>query len=132
MLKSCTYCGKIHDSHYECPEKTRTRTRYCNDTMASHLRSLSRWQKTRDYIRERDHNVCQLCLKNYPGTLRPYETEGLSVHHIDKIEDDSSKAFDEYNLITLCRVHHELAESGEIDKEILRAIAKENSDAATR
>lgn len=50
------------------------------------------------------------------------------MHHITKLEDDESKAFDELNLITLCSVHHEMAEAGQIDASILRAIAKENSE----
>ena len=71
--------------------------------------------------------MCQLCLRNYTGTLRPYETDDLSVHHITKIEEDASKAFDEDNLITLCRVHHEMAEEGKVSQTELIDIAIENS-----
>ena len=127
MLKACTYCGRIHDSRYECPAKAARKQEYEKDTLASKTRSKSLWQKIREYIRKRDHEVCQLCVRNYTGTLRPYETEGLSVHHITKIEEDSSKAFDEYNLITLCRVHHEMADRGQLDSAELRRIAEENT-----
>ena len=127
MLKSCSYCGRVHDSGYICPKKAAMTQRYPKDTRASNIRNSSRWQKTRDHVRQRDHNVCQLCLRNYPGTIRLYETEGLSVHHIIRLEDDESKAFDEDNLITLCRIHHEMAEEGKIRGAELLRIAKENS-----
>lgn len=126
MLKACTYCGRIHDGRMDCKAKQEVSQRYPKDTLASKTRSLSHWQKTRAYIRKRDNNVCQCCLRNYAGTIRPYENEDLSVHHITKIEDDASKAFDEDNLITLCRIHHEMADRGEIDRNELIAIAEEN------
>ncbi len=128
MLKACSYCGRIHDSRLICLPKQARLNRYPKDTEAAKTRSSSRWQKTRDYIRQRDHNVCQLCLLNCAGTIRPYEGEGLSVHHIIKLEEDSTKAFDEDNLITLCRVHHEMAEEGKIDRGALLDIAKRNGE----
>ena len=135
MLKTCSYCGRVHDSAYVCPKKREATNRYPKNTLAARTRSLSRWQKTRDYIKRRDHGVCQLCLRNYTAgdiaTLRPYEDEDIEVHHITSIEDDADKAFDEYNLISLCRFHHELAEKGAIPKRILFEIAKENADAGT-
>jgi 5-methylcytosine-specific restriction endonuclease McrA len=67
-------------------------------------------------------------LRNFPGTIRPYETDGLEVHHITKIEEDETKAFDEDNLISLCRVHHEMAEQGRVTAKDLVAIAKENNE----
>ncbi len=39
-------------------------------------------------------------------------TSGLSVHHIVPLAVDYSMRLDDNNLITLCRSHHELAESG--------------------
>lgn len=127
MLKSCSYCGRVHDSRIDCAAKRVMKAKYEKNTLTSKTRSLSRWQKTRAYIRQRDNGVCQLCLRNYAGTIRPYETDSLSVHHIIKIKDDASKAFDEENLITLCRVHHEMAEEGEISQTELIKIATENS-----
>lgn len=132
MLKSCAYCGRIHDSRDPCEEKKKAGSRYPKDTMATKTRSSSRWQKTREYIRQRDHGVCQLCLRNYAGTLRPYETGELSVHHIVPLEEtvawdnNTEKAFDHENLITLCRIHHEMAEQGLISREALENIAREN------
>ena len=128
MLKSCSYCGRIHDSRQECPARKKAMAVYEKNTLAAKTRNKSRWQKTRAYIRNRDHQVCQLCLRNYPGTLRPYETGGLGVHHIVKLEEDASKAYDEDNLITLCRVHHEMADRGEVSQAELIRIAIECSN----
>ena len=133
MLKACSYCGRVHDSRHVCPAKQTATRRYPKDTQASLTRSSSRWQKTRDYIKRRDHGVCQLCLIEYPenktgAALRPFETDDLSVHHIIKLEDDINKAFDEDNLITLCRRHHELADNGAISLSLLQDIAKQNGE----
>lgn len=132
MLKACACCGRVHDSRYICPARQKAMQKYPKDTPAAKTRNTSRWQKTRDYIKRRDHGVCQMCLKEYAanntGTLRPYEVDDLSVHHIVKLEDDIDKAFDEDNLITLCREHHERAEAGLISQALLLKIAKENGE----
>ena len=128
MLKACSYCGRVHDRRLQC--RPLQSAKYApKDTRAAHIRGTNRWKKIRAYIRARDNNVCQLCLRNYPGTIRPFETEGLEVHHITKIEEDESKAYDEDNLITLCGFHHEMAEQGDaIKKDALEAIARENGE----
>lgn len=123
MKKLCVYCGRVHDSRLDCGHKPK---RHETDSRAQHIRNRYRWRRTREAVRERDNNICQLCLRNYKGALRPYEYEGLEIHHIIPIEEDENKAFDMQNLITLCKVHHEQAERGEITREILTEIAKEN------
>ena len=127
MLKSCKYCGRIHDSKYDCGFKPKPKARHNPDSPVAKVRNSSKWQTTRDYIRARDNNICQLCLIKYPGMRRQYEYEGLSVHHITKLEEDESRAFDANNLITLCSVHHEMAEDGTVPKDLLIKIAKDNT-----
>jgi 5-methylcytosine-specific restriction endonuclease McrA len=56
------------------------------------------WQRTRAAVRRRDGNACTAC-----GA-----TEGLSVHHIVPARQGGSDELD--NLVTLCRLHHGLAE----------------------
>jgi hypothetical protein len=56
------------------------------------------------------------------------EYEGLSVHHIVPLEEDSERAYDNDNLLTVCSVHHEMAEKNEIDRGLLMEIAKEQED----
>ena len=132
MLKACAYCGRVHDAGYTCAKKAEATGRYPKESRASRIRSLSRWQKTREYIKRRDHGVCQLCLKNYTAgdtaSLRPYEDNDIEVHHIVSIDEDANKAFDEYNLISLCRFHHEQADAGLIPRAHLLEMAKKNSD----
>lgn len=123
-LRACAYCGRIHPADYICEKKPKRKEKK-TDTEAVRIRNTSRWQYTRQHIKERDNNLCQLCLRNYQGTRRQIEYQDLSVHHIIALEDDKSKAFDCENLITLCDIHHEMAEQGLISKAELKDIAKE-------
>lgn len=125
--KSCAYCGRMHPTGHECERKPKRREKR-TDTNAVHIRNSSRWQRTREYIKQRDKDLCQLCLRGYPGTRRRVEYEHLSVHHIVALEEDIDKAFDHDNLITLCDVHHETAESGAISKADLKQIAIEQEN----
>ncbi len=128
-LKACAYCGRIHPADYECPKKPKIKAKD-NNTFAGKIRSSSRWQRVREEVKQRDKCMCQLCLRNDPGTKRRVEYEDLSVHHIIPIEeigeDDIDKAFDLDYLITLCGGHHEAAEAGRIPREKLILIAKNN------
>lgn len=127
--KSCSYCGRTHPVGYECPMKPKHRAKDMN-TAASKTRSSSRWQRTRDLVKQRDSYLCQLCIRDYPGTIRHLEHDHLSVHHIIPLEADESKAFDFDNLITLCNVHHEMAEGGGISVKELLEIAKNQNISA--
>jgi len=124
MLKACKYCGRIHDSHFDCGRRPTYQKR---TKEAEHIRSTSRWQKLRAYIRRRDEGLCQLCLINYEGTRRTCEYENLSIHHIEPLEEDESRAYDEDNLITLCDIHHEAAEAGRVPRQFLHQIAIKNN-----
>ena len=84
-MKSCAYCGRIHPADYVCPKKPKMKAKD-NNTLAGKLRSSYRWQKLRDEVKARDKYICQCCLRNYPGTIRQVEYDGLSVHHIISIE----------------------------------------------
>lgn len=127
MLKSCTYCGKIHDKKYMCQEKNtaiKNRQRKAND-IENKFRWSAEWKKKAEDIKRRDMYLCQACIRNIAGTSELYNPHDLSVHHIIKLRDDYNKRLDDDNLITLCRAHHEAAESGEIPADELRQIAEE-------
>ena len=47
MLKSCSYCGKIHDSKYICKEKPKRKKEV---TKADRFRWTRLWQKKREDI----------------------------------------------------------------------------------
>ena len=121
ILKSCSRCGRIHDAKYICKPKALASQ---NKTKAQSFRSSYAWYKKQKHIRERDLNLCRICLLNLFDTVNRFNYNNLSVHHIIPIINDYSKRLDDDNLITLCRHHHELAEAGTIPKSLLLSEAK--------
>ena len=124
MLKACGKCGRIHDSKYVCvpPQK------YKCDKRVEAFRNSQAWKDKAEEIKERDGHMCQACLNDLPGTILKYNGRHLSVHHIMPLSADFERRFDNNNLITLCRYHHEQAERGIISAEVLRRILKNDSD----
>lgn len=129
MLKSCVYCGRIHDRKYVCEQKAAhdlkrtSRNRKYSD--ADQLRNTNAWKKKSQHIRIRDKYMCQACL-NGIGYLqgRRITTENLQVHHIIPLKEDRNEALNNENLITLCEQCHELAEKGKIPRKKLVEIAQ--------
>lgn len=129
MLKSCKYCGRIHDARYDCgrrPQRIRTQS----DTEAAAFRRKQAWTKLSRQIRDRDNNLCQVCFRQLYLTNKQLTWNSISVHHIIPLEEDPDRGLDPSNLISLCTMHHELAESGYIPRDELLAIAKEQEQRA--
>ncbi len=61
-------------------------------------------------------------------TSKTLTYNALSVHHIVPLSEDPSRALDPTNLITLCPLHHELAEDGTISRAELSQIAQEQQE----
>lgn len=128
MLKSCSYCGRIHDSKYICsarPKKSRTTTE------ADKFRWTSIWQKKREEIKKRDLYLCQICIRELYNTVTKYNTKELSVHHNIPINEDYNKRLDNDNLLTLCNYHHEMCERKEIPREEVQRIIDEQENKTT-
>ncbi|MDU6304719.1 MAG: HNH endonuclease [Serratia marcescens] len=125
MLKSCIYCGSIHNKNYICKEKAR-RVTY-NKSKAGDLRNTYRWRKKRDSIKERDNYICQICKEEFMLNRVRIKDKELHVHHITPYKENEELFLDDYNLITLCTYHHEEAEAGRVAREHLRSIAIENN-----
>ena len=123
MLKSCKYCGKIHNSKYHC----RKRPVQIRNSAADRFRHTKAWEKKSLEIRERDHFLCQACIRELPGTIRRLNYDGLSVHHAVPIYQDWDSRLDNSNLITLCSVHHEMAESGQLSLRLVRCMIDEQN-----
>ena len=128
MLKSCRYCGRVHDEHLICPPKQealdkRARRARGKDQENDHLRHTYRWQKIRDLVYHRDRCLCLCCLAELEGMTVKYNTEHLEVHHIIPLHEEPASAFDMENLITVCRIHHEACEHGEISRGVQRMLA---------
>jgi 5-methylcytosine-specific restriction endonuclease McrA len=127
VLRSCSYCGRIHDPRDVCAQKLARHREYwkydpMNRTQAQRFRATSAWKKKSEEIRARDNYCCQACLRKLKGTRRRLEYENVSVHHVISLDEDFSRRLDNDNLITLCSVHHELAESGKMDFSEIQTI----------
>lgn len=129
MLKSCSFCGKLHRFDEECPKRieyqklnVRKYDRNADRNSKQDLfRNTVKWRQKREEIRQRDLNMCRVCfLLEHRIT-----TSGLSVHHIVPIHENYRLRLTNGNLITLCARHHEQAESGRIKADRLRALTKE-------
>ena len=124
MQKSCTYCGMTHPDGFFCPMRPRyDRPR---NSQADKFRKTRRWQKKRAAIVERDYSMCRVCEDGKHGTYSGsyYTSKGLSVHHIEPLEERFDLRLDDDNLITCCSFHHRMAENGEIDRGYLHGLAR--------
>ena len=120
MKKACPYCGAIHARNYICPKKPKGK--YHSRTglsQADIFRGSYEWKCKREYIMKRDLYMCVACRHKLQGTIRQFNTEDLSVHHIRPLNTNYELRLDDKNLITLCRNHHEMAEKCEISTEKL-------------
>ena len=72
--------------------------------------------------KSRDKHLCQICLEGKYDTFYRYNYNQLEVHHIIPIEEDNDKKLDSEKLITLCNMHHKMAEDNKISREELQEI----------
>ena len=131
MLSSCKYCGRVHDKKIICPPKKKAlekRWASKNPTLQK-FRKSNKWTEKSRRIRERDKYLCLCCLAGIKGTVRQINGTDLSVHHITPLEEDYDQRLDDGNLITVCRMHHEMCERGEITRQRQRELAAESMDA---
>lgn len=119
MKKACKYCGKIHDRKYICDRKPPAFRGRNNPGREDVFRWSYDWKMKRIEIMKRDRYLCRACFNSLPGTVRRLNNEELSVHHIRPLRTNWEQRLDNGNLITLCRMHHESAESGQIPAEVL-------------
>lgn len=120
MKKACKYCGKIHERNYLCEKKPQRNEKKIKNIDV--FRGSYDWKLKREYIKRRDKHLCQACLNNLQGTIKRINTENLSVHHIKPLFYHYDLRLDDDNLITLCDMHHELAECGKISAELLQKL----------
>lgn len=118
MLKACKYCGKIHGKKEICSKKPV----HQRGDREDRFRWTMQWKNKREEIKKRDKYLCQACLNNLQGTEKRLTTDKLSVHHIKPLNTNFDERLDDSNLITLCDIHHELAEKGSISADILQKI----------
>lgn len=122
MLKSCQYCGRIHDSKLICSKKPKKQRQI---TEIDKFRWTGIWQKKREEIKKRDLNLCQICIRELYNTEIKYNTQNLEAHHNIPINEDYNKRLDNDNLLTVCHYHHELCENENIPREEVQSIINE-------
>ena len=122
VKKSCVYCGRIHDSKYDCGKKPK---RFKKKNSQDAFRSTAMWQKKTQEIKTRDSFLCQVCIRDMYGTINRLNHNRLSVHHAIPLQEDYELRLDNDNLLTLCDMHHEQAESGAIPYTVIREIIDE-------
>ena len=120
MQQSCKYCGRIHPVGYICPAKPR-RVWGRRDKRLDRFRRTVAWYQARDSALDRDYHLCRVCNDGKHGR---YLTDRMEVHHIVPLVEDYSLRADIDNLVTLCHIHHVMAEKGEIGRGELRDIIK--------
>ena len=118
MFKVCVRCGKIVPMDHKC-----NLSRTYKKTMVDKLRSKYNWTRKSMEIREKSNHLCAVCKDR--NIISFGDTQ---VHHIEKLNDRPDLMFDNYNLITLCRYHHKLADNGRIDKGYLKKLAKKREN----
>lgn len=123
MLKSCKYCGRIHAKNYDCGRKPVYKK--TTGGKGYYFRKSDAWTQKSLEIRERDGNLCQICVRKLYNTLRQFNYDTLSVHHIVPVNEEYDKRLDNDNLLTLCRMHHEMCEDGIISRTEQIEIARE-------
>lgn len=121
IYKSCSKCGKIHDSKYKC--KTNYKYEARTDDETRKLRNNYKWHSKSRYIRKASKFLCALCLEE--GI---YNYDNLEVHHIEKIKDNKERLLDNNNLICLCKRHHKLADDNVISKDHLFELVKKREE----
>ena len=124
MLKSCKYCGRIHDSRFDCGRKPKPKPnpnrkdygykKKYNDT--NKFRNTKAWQRKRAYIKQRDLYLCRVCRD------RGRYVQGVEVHHIVPISEDYDLRLTNSNLVTLCDRCHDQADSGQLSRAYLRGL----------
>jgi len=123
VFYSCHRCGRIHEERFKC---THNKPKYDNNkykTTADKLRFNNKWKKKRKEIRESAKGLCEVCADS-----GAYVYKDLAVHHITEIHKAPERYLDNYNLISLCRYHHALADEGKITKEYLEGLARRRED----
>lgn len=103
LISSGRYCA----DHRRRRKRKRSNYRHSNKSFYN----SGVWQRTRDYVYERDKGLCKRCGQFCHG-------RDAHVHHIIPIADDETLKLDPTNLKLLCRDCHMIEENEERSKDI--------------
>lgn len=96
--KICTYCNKIVDDSHACSKKPK-RIKTERTKESDKLINCKKWRDKRKQILQRDKYMCQRCFNKY-GIIN---NDDLQVHHIRSRVDFPHLAYEDYNLIVVCK-----------------------------
>lgn len=96
--KFCGICGDIVPINERCPCRPKVKS----ESSRNHPSATKRFQKLRKRILKRDNYTCQRCVIKF-GKHDKLIHENPQCHHIKSWRDYPELAYDENNLITVCR-----------------------------
>lgn len=108
MMRICRFCGQKYDFDSEVEHECEQMIAYKKQQEKKHRDNLgearkvinnSRWRAFRKRIILRDGGYCQRCYIKF----HRYVFDDLEVHHIIPRVENPEMAFEESNVITLCR-----------------------------
>ncbi|MBM7598483.1 5-methylcytosine-specific restriction protein A [Virgibacillus halotolerans] len=94
LIRDGAYCVKHKD------ERVKQYDKYERNKESRMFYQSSNWKKVRQYVKARDGNLCQLCLKD-----KRFTQADVCDHYIP-LEFDKSKGLDPSNLWMLCHGCH--------------------------
>lgn len=138
MYRSCSKCGRIHDTRTQCQtiqgdrQDNDNRKRYrkiwnTNITEEQKARSSYKWTIKAKEIKHKANYLCEVCKdKNI------YEYNNLEVHHIIKLRHNKNIWLDDNNLICLCKACHIKADNGQYNIDYLTELVRRRENTTPR
>lgn len=96
-------CGRIHQRGYVCEIKRKRKTDYQNAREDTGIYYSNRWRTIRGQVLEEYNHICL-----YSFYVEGKIIKATDVHHIIELNDNSSLAYEEDNLISLSKEKHRL------------------------
>ena len=128
-------CGRIHPINHTCAKREESKKVYKQmyrdrQKGKKDIRFTQKWKNKANEIKDRDLGMCQMCIRKIDilEDMKAYNYVDTQVHHIIKVKVDEERAFDNSNLITLCRYHHGLVENKNNYVTLLSEIAEEQEN----
>lgn len=117
-LIACSSCGRVHQRGYVCEIKRKRKTDYQNAREDTGIYYSNRWRTIRGQVLEKYNHICL-----YSFYVEGKIIKATDVHHIIELNDNSSLAYEEDNLISLSKEKHRLIH--ELYKEDKKKIQEE-------
>ena len=117
-LIACSSCGRVHQRGYVCEIKRKRKTDYQNAREDTGIYYSNRWRTIRGQVLEEHNHICL-----YSFYVEGKIIKATDVHHIIELNDNSSLAYEEDNLISLSKEKHRLIH--ELYKEDKKKIQEE-------